>query len=368
MTDLTIMMLVKGRDLHTLRWMWHANKAGLAYPVIIGDGGDNPISRRVLADRSLFPNLDYQYLQYNDASYEDYFRKAADVCRRVETKYVFRCDNDDFILPSGLERAVQFLRDNPDFIWSGAPLLQFSVHGGDHPTPHLLGDLYRLHMDRGLDVYQDGDPLARMRAFAQSYRLQVYYAVGTRERMLHTLEKQLALNPRNFDVNDVYTTFLSLFLGKHKVDTGSLIYLHQTHTSQIHSTLADFPHRLYHNDFMGDFNRMYADLAAHGDVVQAQEIYGLVRDFYARMLRTGLQDGSDRHAPSGIRRWLKTTALARQVRLAKDMKTVVRRLQADGAQPQHLAAVSADIEAVRQTLAGDDFRQFLHRVAPELNA
>jgi len=367
--DLTILLLVKGRDLHTLRWMWHANRVGLKYPVLIGDGGDNPVSRRVLSDKSLFPNLNYTYLQYNDASYEDYFRKAVDVCRRAETRFVFRGDNDDFILPSGLKRAVDFLRDNPDYVWSGAPLIQFTVHGSDKPAPHLLGDLYRLWLGPAADAYQSEDPIERMRRFASLYCLQVYYAVGTRDRMLHTLERQLALNPRNFDINDIYTTFLSLFLGKHKVDLGSVIYMHQTHTSQIHSTLPDFAQRLYHNNLMGDFERLYGDLIAHGTPEQGVEINKIVRDFYARMLRKTMRDGSGlTSAPGKFRVALRNNRLARRLRLAKDFADLRARFAAADTPSDHQAAILADIAAVQETLGGPGFPAFLRQVAPECMA
>lgn len=363
--DLTIMMLVKGRDLHTLRWMWHANRIGLAYPILIGDGGDNPVSRRVLADPSLFPNLNYRYLRYNDATYRDYFEKAVDVCRKVETPYVFRADNDDFILPSGLERALSHLRGNPELIWSGAQLLQFTIHGPTKPAPHLVGDLYRLWMGSAVDAYQADAPLERMRAFAKLYKLQVYYAASTKERMLHTLERQLSLNPKNFDVNDIYTTFLSLFMGKHKVDPGSIIYMHQTHTSQIHSTLSDFPQRLYHNDLIGDFERLFADLATHGTPEQAAEIDALVRDFYARSLRTRLRDGSGVVRPGRLGGRLKSLSPVRRLRLAADVTSIKRRIAQAGTSPGHYAAQSADIAEVRRTLEGTEFLDFLRRVAPE---
>ena len=44
----TILLTLKGRDLYTLRWLWHANRVSLPFPVVIADGEVNPIVARLI--------------------------------------------------------------------------------------------------------------------------------------------------------------------------------------------------------------------------------------------------------------------------------------------------------------------------------
>ena len=61
--DLTILLLLKDRTPFTWRWMNYYNQIGLPFKVLIADGGkDKSIEK--LADKSLFPNIDYEYIRY----------------------------------------------------------------------------------------------------------------------------------------------------------------------------------------------------------------------------------------------------------------------------------------------------------------
>jgi glycosyltransferase domain-containing protein len=365
MKDMTVLLLVKGRDLHTLRWMWHANRIGFAYPILIADGGDNPISRRVLADKSLFPNLDYQYLRYDDATTLDYFKKVVDVTERAQTPFVFRADNDDFILPSGVEKALNFMRANPDFVWCAAPLLHFTIHGPEQPAPHLVGDLYRLLLERRLDIYHSPDPMERLNAFVKSGNIQIYYSVVRHEQFKHIYERKVELNPRNLDLSDNYRRMVSLLSGRHKVILDSVIYLHQTDTSQIHSVHGHFAQRLFLKDYMGDFNRLLGDVCAHAAPERRDEIDQAIREMYARNLRHKIENGEGLVRSGPVGKALRRVLPARRARLALDVADARLRLNAAGASKEHMSALSADIAEVRRSLAGGEFLAFLGAVAPE---
>ena len=64
--NLTILLTLRGRHLHTLRWMWHANRVGLPCHVIIADGEVHPTIDRLLSDPGNFRNLSYEYHRHHD--------------------------------------------------------------------------------------------------------------------------------------------------------------------------------------------------------------------------------------------------------------------------------------------------------------
>ena len=127
---LTILLPLKGRHLHTLRFLFHADRAGLPYHFLIADGEVHPAIARVLENPlSAFPNLDIEYIRYpNDARYSDFYRKMADASARVRTPYVLQADNDDFLVASGIERCLKFLDARPDYVGCGGGVGGFELN------------------------------------------------------------------------------------------------------------------------------------------------------------------------------------------------------------------------------------------------
>lgn len=54
MNSTTILLTLKGRPLHTLRWMWHHNRIRLPFPIVIADGGNNQEIERLLSNPKNF--------------------------------------------------------------------------------------------------------------------------------------------------------------------------------------------------------------------------------------------------------------------------------------------------------------------------
>lgn len=357
--DMTVLLLVKGRDLHTLRWMWHANRIGFPYPIIVADGGDNPISRRLLADGTLFPNLEFQYVRYNDASYLDYYKKVVDAAERAATPYVFRADNDDFILPSGIEQALTFLRAHPDYVWSGAHLGSFSIgQRSDAPAAALVGRLYRMVLEIRRVGYEQDSPLERVLDFLQHYNLQPYYAVFRRDHFLRIYQGKVDLNLQNLELCDLYKTLMSLVGGKHHLDPTSMMYLHQTDTSEIHKVQPDLAFKIFRNNYMGEYDKVLDYVGGQLSDVDHAALDDAVRGESERSLRHWLRHGKDM-TQRRVPRWLRNSVLAQKLRLAKDMRTFRSVLASAGCEASHLAALQGDMVEVKKSLAGDEFLHFL---------
>ena len=88
-SPLTILLALKGRHLHTLRFLWHADVARVPYHFLIADGEVHPVIARLLEhSESVFPHLDIEYIRYpDDVDYATYYSKLADAASRVRTPY-----------------------------------------------------------------------------------------------------------------------------------------------------------------------------------------------------------------------------------------------------------------------------------------
>ena len=69
-----------------------------------------------------------------DSSYAHFYAKLADALARVTTPFVVMADNDDFFIPHGLERAVEFLLAHPDHVACGGQCAVFWIAGAHAST------------------------------------------------------------------------------------------------------------------------------------------------------------------------------------------------------------------------------------------
>ena len=127
---LTIILPLRGRPLFTLRFLWHANAARLPYKFIIADGEvRQELSHLLENSAKLFPDIDVEYIRYpDDTDFGRYFAKMTDALQRVQTPYAMLADNDDFLALTGLERSLDFLDANPDYVCYGGGIGGFAVY------------------------------------------------------------------------------------------------------------------------------------------------------------------------------------------------------------------------------------------------
>ena len=150
--DLTILLLLKDRTPFTWRWMNYYNQIGLPFKVLIADGGkDKSIEK--LADKSLFPNIDYEYIRYPyDENLGAFFKKIWEALSRVKTKYVVLASNDDFYFTDVLIDSVNFLDANSDYSTARGDIYNFTVKQskkitGDKDVYGIITDIYKLYFN-----------------------------------------------------------------------------------------------------------------------------------------------------------------------------------------------------------------------------
>jgi glycosyltransferase domain-containing protein len=126
--DLTIILLLKGRDAFTIRWFEYAKALKLPYHVIVADGGcDNGLEHE-LKDKGFHLDVSYDFIRYPyDENHKLFYAKVLNALNKVFTPYVVLASNDDFYFFDSLNESVSFLKENPDYVTSRGEVWDFQV-------------------------------------------------------------------------------------------------------------------------------------------------------------------------------------------------------------------------------------------------
>jgi glycosyltransferase domain-containing protein len=386
----TILLPLKGRHLHTLRYIYHLNRTNFPFPLIIADGEVHPIIAQLLEDHRTFPNLSYEYIRCpNDSTYSQFYRKMVDATRRVKTRYAMLTDNDDFPCAEGITRVANFLDANLDYSSCGGRVGGFELLkslAGE--IPQLTGRLARLETQYGslyspFDV--EGKNVPRQYLSANLKPPITYYHIF-RTEVLNAIHKELEdLDFSDLTIHETYFMWRSLLFGKVKTNGGVITYLRQHGTSTLHSHKADWAAHLLRSRFNDDFNTMLKTLsdqmvAASGE--DASLIAEGIFEAYATRLRADLQDYYFTYAPSPYVRAVKTL-LSPAFRLRQEIRTLPERmlpqrhteqlcsrfmteLKAVGADTAYLRTFRNELREITHTLSGGQFTAFLNERAPVL--
>lgn len=179
-SDLTILLALKDRVAFTARWMAYAETVRLPFRVLIADGGTDDRAKALLADPRAFPHVDYQYVRYEpDRNYAtDYWAKLADALSLVRTPFTALADNDDLFVANGVEQAVRFLADHPDYAACGGQCAVFWVTGDrDNGNGACYGRHVHWKCTRDRQSLDHGTACDRMRHHSRRATHPAYYHV-----------------------------------------------------------------------------------------------------------------------------------------------------------------------------------------------
>lgn len=125
---ISLILAVKGRQILTLRAIWHLNQIKAPWPIIVADGAPTDALGRIVQSRAHFPNLSLRYLHAPDDG------RAGSFARRVlaaldlsKTPYSQMVANDDYIVVDGLRDLAAFLDANRDHAIAGGLTPGFSI-------------------------------------------------------------------------------------------------------------------------------------------------------------------------------------------------------------------------------------------------
>ena len=350
---LTILLPTKGRDAHTLRFLWHAAKIGLPWRVVVADGQVNPTVQR-LCMTAPFARLGLDYLACPpDTNLGCYFRKVRDALALVKTPYVMLADNDDFVVPAAIVRSIAFLERHPDYVAHGHGVAGFEIMPGP-----LVGRINRLRFPYG--QYDRADDISSaypaVRVLGHYRNASLFYAVTRTEAMQAIWRDCADINFSDLQTHEVFCAMRLLTMGKARIDHGAVSYVRQIGTSGTEHK-GDWVTRLMRSDWSVDFktviNRIASLLARSGADYAAcmNRLRGVLADEWLR--------------PFLIREYGPSQMVKAKMRFAARFPTTVqwaKRAQYRLAPP----IVELDMRGIERTLSGPEFPARLAKYAPDL--
>jgi len=212
---LTILLPLRDRVPFTQRWLLYAATAPLPYRILIADGGADSTVAQTVAEKKT-AGLDAEYVRYPyDSNYAAYYAKLADALSRVSTPFVVMADNDDFFIPQGLARAVEFLLGHPDCVACGGQCAMFWL-GNPGAMAHN-GATYsdRVQWKCSSQISTDVAETAKERLLGRCLGANdVFYAVHRTELLRSHFEAVRDCNPRDLFLMEQLVMFLTAIAGK----------------------------------------------------------------------------------------------------------------------------------------------------------
>jgi glycosyltransferase domain-containing protein len=381
--QLTVLLPLKGRDLHTLRFLYYADRSCLPFPILIADGWVNPRLAALLEEKPhIFPNIRYTYVRYpNDESLSHFYRKMLDIAARVETPYAVQADNDDFLCGAGLERCVEFLNSAPTHAMCGGGVGGFATRAlTDATWDKIAGRIdYLKYSYPGHNLSIDAESDCVTERILDTYRRRnpFYYDVF-RADVLKTIKTEIAeFAPSDSMIHERFFDLRALTLGKRKKLPGIFTYMRQTGTSlRLTSGQDDIVSRLLRSAYMQDYERMAARIAvlcddADGGTDRARIADELLRIFEGVVRRRLHND----FAPTPFLRpllaplvpeWLRRLRNHGHLTVSGMRREMFRQLRADGADQAYLARFAQEMKLLSTVLEGKVFEPFVREHAPFL--
>jgi glycosyltransferase domain-containing protein len=373
---LTILLPLKGRHLHTLRFLWHANEVRLPHHIIIADGDVHPRIAELLEDPTTFPNLSLEYIRYPyDATFGHFFRKMADAAQRVRTPYVKLVDNDDFVGPGGLVQCVDFLERNADYVCCGGGIAGFALDEMSRTAmPNLVG-LINLWNYRYTTYYRLRDLAAdsmseRVFDAYRNYR-PTYYDVFRTEAQRTIWAESAEIDFSDAQIFEYFCAMRTVTMGKARACASNIFYLRQYRTSGQGAFKKDWVDHLVHHRFTIDLDvvvERISHLIADADGCDRFPVEEELRDITAQWLRTFIKQSyglnlmtiKDRFRGS-MPNWFMKMRRLRPVAAARERRSLFDKLLADGASESYLEAFRNELDTIEKLLRQESFALFLQQ-------
>jgi glycosyltransferase domain-containing protein len=380
--QVTLVLPLNGRPLHTLRLLFHLNEIGFRYPLLIADGHVSEPVTSILENKKNFPALIYDYIRYpEDSSYTRFYEKMADATARITTPYTMLIDNDDFPIVSGIIESVAFLEQAHDYVCCGAGVAGFSIKPSSTALNDICGAIDRLEyryseVYRGCDLSSDS---AWTRANMGFERFFITYYSVYRTEALATLHAELrALNFSDLVMHEAYFYLRTYLMGKVRVLSDKISYLRQHGTSTLYTHRKDWATHLLRSSYTSDFRRFQDAIAQHLDVSECSpktDVREWLLQIYARRLRTDLQNHfyTEHRYIDLAKRVLKPISRLRrgicklaEPRFSHKLAGLIATLRQNGASVSGADALRAEVNAVEAMLTSSRLAAFLRIKAPFL--
>jgi len=248
----TLVLLVKGRDEFSKRWLKYIDEINFKYPVVISDGANDGYVKKMLENYTFNNQIDLKFRQFDtNSGFHAYYEMKRDTLNEVNTKYVMVCDNDDFVIENGITEIINFLENNNEYISASGSILNFEI---DNWKSKPYGNLFFLPSykytrkdDPVLDWYKQIN-------LVFNFFQPNFYNIFKTEILRQIYKETADLSFSDLTINEFFIQLRANTLGKSKI-LNMPHYIRQRGTSQISNNF-DFAYDILQKNLPSDVRKL----------------------------------------------------------------------------------------------------------------
>ena len=255
MHDFVLILLIKGRENFTERWLKYMSKIEFKHKIVIGNGDKKSNSKiKKIINKKIFSNLNIEYHSYNNQNYKDYYFMMYDVVKKQnEAKYIKFCDNDDFILPRQLNNLLNLIKHDKKSVSVGDRAMWFSIIENKLYSKNIYfkpGNFHRLIENFNIRNIRE--------AFINFQ--EPFYNIFKKKFILQTLKEIHQINFSDLEIRAFYLQLRIMMLGQIKF-YNQISYVRQHGVSQISTDDFLYTRNLIDKDISGDVNKLKKNIS-----------------------------------------------------------------------------------------------------------
>jgi len=274
---LTILLTLKDREDFTFRWLEYVNKVHLPFKIIIADGGKTSSIEKALLDKSIFPNIFYEYYKYPYDLDISYLRKKLiDAISKIDSPFMMLTDNDDFIIVNGLIKSLNFMDKNPKYSCAKGKIGFVNVGTQNYEKKQFVyGDNNKYWIPKSVGVNVNS-ALERFELFLNAYSQpgyysNFYYGINKTSEFVDVLKSTF-----KSDIGDIFLEELAIsgqVAINGNIESGDYLYLIRqrntpsTTSSTNRKKMGNEYDRMFREDWSYDF-RKFVDIISKSVLIK----------------------------------------------------------------------------------------------------
>ena len=252
--NLTIVLIIKNFSQYTRRFLGYYNYIKSPYKILIADGGNDQELTKFLENNDAYENLNYQYVKYPfDKTLTEFHSKLGDITKYITTPFCILMSPDDFITDYGLQKSIEFLKVNEDYVSSRGGLYNTTVGNGVYGHLNVSNNIYTQYLNN-----IDGETGNERNIQQAKYWHGNWHNVLRTKTCKATLKLMDICNPSNMRFTEQLFGFLPAIFGKiNRIN--DYFMLHQMNSAKDSTRVNDFPQYrqwILQNYWTNDFRLM----------------------------------------------------------------------------------------------------------------
>jgi len=242
--DLTIILLLKDRHDFNERFLNYYIKNNINFKLIISDGGKKKLSKKILNKIENEKSINY-FSFTEDKNYYLYYKKIYNTLKKVDTRYVLFAANDDFFIYKIINKCVNFLNKNKNFIGAGGTMIGFEIN-----KKFKLKNFHRMY--DFIELTQKNN-LKRFDHYIKNFFDVTRFCIMRKHVLLKNYKVASSNFKNNIEFKDHFVGLSNVADGRIKIFKNDII-LHQSHLNSEGNFRAKIlKSTFYNNDFISDF-------------------------------------------------------------------------------------------------------------------